>query len=94
MTIVETPWTISSWLSSGAAAWPLALRSSGVNLGFLASRMMEVATSLAGDDGWREDVDRGLVDHVSSSEATRSLRARWSGQHCERLSEEGAEDEE
>ena len=82
MSIVETPWAISS-TSSGVAAWSLALRSSKANLGLFG--MMEVATLLAGDKSWREDLDGRLVDSMSSSEAARSLIARWSGPNLGRM---------
>ena len=58
-------------------------------MGFLAFRIMVVATSLAGDKSWREDLDRQLVDQMSSSEASRSSRASWSGQNCMQMSNEG-----
>jgi len=48
-----------------------------------------MATSLAGDKNWGEDVDGRLVDQVANSEAPRSLRARWSGQNCRWMNEEG-----
>lgn len=82
MAIFETLWAISS-RSSGAAAF--ALRSSEVNLGLLAFRMVEVATLLADDKNWRGDVKGHLVDSMSMSEATRCLRACWSGHNCGRI---------